>query len=93
MEQLRILEKICDNIFDSLESDTAIYIFFNSVNAAIYDTWYDKGTELEKNLAKRLVSLWKPELEAGIYAYSNNQGIGSALAHIWEKKYEFRHWN
>lgn len=64
MEQLRILEKICDNLFDSLESGTAMYIFA----AAIYDTWWDKGTELEKNLAKRLVSLWEPELEAGMCA-------------------------
>ena len=59
MEQLRILEKICDNIFDSLESGTAMYIFA----AAIYDTWWNKGTDLEKNLAKRLVNLWEGELE------------------------------
>ncbi len=85
-----------------------------------YDTWCDKGNELEKNLAKRLVSLWEPELEVQMVeayrktkydekrleqdeyykkwietsyiAYSNNQGICSALAHIWEKKYGFRHW-
>jgi hypothetical protein len=60
MEQLAILEKICDNICDSLDPGTAIYIFA----AAIYDTWTsDSSTELEKNLAKRLIALWKGELE------------------------------
>lgn len=62
MEQLAILEKICNNLLDSLERGTATYIFA----AAIYDTWWHKGTELEKNLAKRLVSLWEPELEVGM---------------------------
>jgi hypothetical protein len=60
MEQLAILEKICNNLFDSLECGTPIYIFAG----AIYDTWWYKGTDLERNLAKRLVSLWEPELEA-----------------------------
>jgi hypothetical protein len=59
MEQLAILEKICNNLFDSLDCGTATYIFA----AAIYDTWWHNGTELEKNLAKRLVSLWEGELE------------------------------
>lgn len=59
MEQLAILEKICDNLFDSLEYGTATYIFA----AAIYDTWWNNGTDLEKNLAKRLVSLWEGKLE------------------------------
>lgn len=58
MEQLAILEKIFNNLFDSLECGTATYIFA----AAIYDTWWS-GCELEKNLAKRLVSLWEGELE------------------------------
>ena len=62
MEQLAILEKICNNLFDSLECGTATYIFA----AAIYDTWWHNGTELEKNLAKRLVSLWEGELEVGM---------------------------
>ena len=60
MEQLAILEKICDNLSDSLEPGTTTYIFA----AAIYDTWTaDSSTQLESNLAKRLVSLWKAELE------------------------------
>ena len=58
MEQLAILEKICNNLLDSLERGTATYIFA----AAIYDTWWG-GCELEKNLAQRLVSLWEGELE------------------------------
>ena len=64
MEQLAIIEKICDNISDSLEPGTATYIFYDSVNAAIYDTWNtDSSTQLENNLAKRLFSVWKAELE------------------------------
>ena len=60
MEQLAIIEKICDNLFDSLEPGTAIYIFA----AAIYDNWASySSTQLENNLAKRLVTLWKAELE------------------------------
>lgn len=60
MEQLAIIEKICDNISDSLEPGTTTYIFA----AAIYDTWTtDSSTQLENNLAKRLVTLWKAELE------------------------------
>jgi hypothetical protein len=61
MEHLAILEKICDNIFDSMESGTPIYIF----SAAIYDTWYH-GTELEQNLAKRLVGIWMNELNGRV---------------------------
>ena len=60
MEQLAILEKICNNILDSMECGTATYIFA----AAIYDDWAsDSSTQLESNLAKRLVSLWEGELE------------------------------
>jgi hypothetical protein len=60
MEQLAILEKIYDNIFDSLEPGTTTYIFA----AAIYDTWAaDSSTQLENNLAKRIISLWKADLE------------------------------
>ncbi len=60
MEQLSIIEKICDNISDSLEPGTATYIFA----AAIYDTWIsDSSTQLENNPAKRLFSVWKAELE------------------------------
>jgi hypothetical protein len=60
MEQLSILEKICDNLSDSLEPGTAIYIFA----AAIYDDWTaDSSTQLENNLAKRLITVWKGELE------------------------------
>ncbi len=59
MEYLAILEKICDNLYASLEPGTAIYIFA----AAIYDTWSaPESTQLEKNLAKRLVNLWEAEL-------------------------------
>jgi hypothetical protein len=63
MEQLAILEKICDNIFDSLEPRTAIYIFA----AAIYDTWCTSNNKLENNLAKRLVNLWETELTNQMY--------------------------
>jgi 2-polyprenyl-3-methyl-5-hydroxy-6-metoxy-1,4-benzoquinol methylase len=60
MEHLVILEKIIDNISDSLEPGTAIYIF----SAAIYEAWSsDSSIQLEKNLAKRLVTVWKGELE------------------------------
>ncbi len=60
MEQLAILEKIIDNISDSLEPGTAIYIF----SAAIYEDWTaGSSTQLENNLAKRLITLWKAELE------------------------------
>jgi hypothetical protein len=71
MEHLAILEKICNNISDSLEPGTAMYVFA----AAIHDTWWsEKSTELEQNLAKRLVSLWKAELnEKLIQSYRNTQ--------------------
>ena len=60
MEHLAILEKIIDNISDSLEPGTAIYIFA----AAIYDDWIsNNSTQLESNLAKRLIKVWKGELE------------------------------
>jgi hypothetical protein len=60
MEQFTIVEKIINNISDSLEPGTAIYIFA----AAIYDDWSaDNSTQLENNLAKRLFSVWKAELE------------------------------
>lgn len=77
MEQLAILEKICDNVFDSLECGTSTYIF----GAAIYDTWVSYGsTQLEKNLAKRLVSLWKAELEERmIEAYRKTKHDGQRL--------------
>ena len=56
MEQLAIIEKICNNLFDSLEPGTASYIFA----AAIYDTWTaDNSTQLENNLAKRLIIIWR----------------------------------
>ncbi len=58
MEHLAILEKICDNISDSLERDTVIYIFAN----AIYNTWSTSDNKLEENLAKGLVSKWESEL-------------------------------
>ena len=56
MEQLAILEKICDNMSSSMVPGTAMYIF----TASIYDTW-SNGNELEKNLARRLVGLWEKE--------------------------------
>ncbi len=59
MEQLTILERICESTFDSLESGTSSYIFA----AAVYDTWYASDNKLEKNLAERLVSIWEEELE------------------------------
>jgi len=60
MEHLAILEKICDNISDSLEPGTAIYIFA----AAIYEDWTaNNSTQLENNLTKRLIKVWKAELE------------------------------
>ena len=60
MEQLAILEKICDNIFDSLEPGTVIYIFA----AAIWENWTsNNSTQLENNLAQRLIQVWKAELE------------------------------
>jgi hypothetical protein len=63
MEQLSILEKICDNITNSLEPGTAIYIF----TAAIYDSWWCNGNKLDENLAKRLISLWEVELTGKMY--------------------------
>jgi hypothetical protein len=60
MEQLAIIEKIIANISDSLEPGTAIYIFA----AAIYENWTaNNSTQLESNLAKRLIAVWKAELE------------------------------
>jgi hypothetical protein len=58
MEQLAILETIYNNLSASLEPGTPIYIFA----AAIYDTWWIKGSELEQNIAKRLINLWEKEL-------------------------------
>lgn len=74
MEHLAILQKINDNIYDTLEPRTSIYIFA----AAIYDTW-NNGVELEKNLANRLVEVWQEYLNETIdmkYAetkYLNNR--------------------
>lgn len=59
MEQLAILEKIFENLSDTIEPGTATYIFA----AAIYDTWCNSGNKLEENLAQRLVSTWEVELE------------------------------
>lgn len=60
MEQFAIVEKIIDNLSDSLEPGTAIYIFA----AAIWEDWIaDNSTQLESNLAKRLIQVWKGELE------------------------------
>lgn len=57
MEHFTILEKICNNLPNSLEPGTTIYIF----SAAIYDTW-SNGTELEQNIAKKLITLWQSHL-------------------------------
>lgn len=59
MEQLAVLDRIFDNIIDTMEPDTAIYMFA----AAIYDTWSSTGNDIEKNLAARLVHMWQCELE------------------------------
>jgi hypothetical protein len=77
MEHLAILEKICDNLFDSLEPTTPIYIFA----AAIYDTWWaPESTELEKNLAKRVVDLWEAELnQRMIEAYRSTKNDKNRL--------------
>ena len=59
MAHLDIVERICKSndwlYYDNEE--TAMYIY----TAAIYDTW-SVGTDLEKNLADRLVRLWSDEL-------------------------------
>ncbi len=57
MDHFSILQKICDNITDSLNPGTAAYIYA----AAIYDSWV-VGTDIEKNIANRLVELWHTEL-------------------------------
>ncbi len=60
MEHLPILERICNNISDSLEPGKAMYIFA----AAICDSWSDdKSTTLERNLVSKLIQTWKTELE------------------------------
>ena len=70
MAYLGILEKICDNLPDSLEPGTATYIYA----ASIYDTWCISDNKLEKNIAKRLVSLWQEELEVQMDdAYRNTK--------------------
>jgi hypothetical protein len=58
MNHLEVLEKIIDNLADSLEYGTATYIY----SAAIYDSW-SNGSDLEKNMAGRLVTMWIDELD------------------------------
>ena len=61
MEHLAIFEKIYDNLSNSLEPGTSIYIFSVIVTNSIYDNW-DKGPDFERALAKRLVRRWEGEL-------------------------------
>jgi hypothetical protein len=61
MEHLAIFEKIYDNLSNSLEPGTSIYIFSVIVTNSIYDNW-NTGTDFERALAKRLVSIWEGEL-------------------------------
>ncbi len=53
IEHLTILQKLHDSVHDILIHTTATHTYA----AAIYDTW-SQGTELEKNLANRLVDKW-----------------------------------
>lgn len=53
IEHLTILQKLHDSVHDILIHTTATHTYA----AAIYDTW-SQGTELEKNLANRLVDRW-----------------------------------
>ena len=61
MENLAIFEKIHDNLSNSLELGTSIYIFGVIVTNSIYDNW-NTCTDFERALAKRLVSIWEGEL-------------------------------
>lgn len=53
MEQLAIVEKICESGSDVRSIGYPMYMF----SAAIYDTWI-VGSELEKNLIERFVEDW-----------------------------------
>ena len=53
MEQLAIVEKICESGSDVRNPSSPMYMF----SAAIYDTWI-VGSELEKNLIERFVEDW-----------------------------------
>ena len=61
MEHLAIFEKIRDNLFDTLEPGKSIYVFAVIFTTAIYDNW-NNVTELERNIANKLRSIWEGEL-------------------------------
>lgn len=59
-DHLSIVQKICESdswINNSDPCDVAMYIY----SSAIYETWIE-GSELEKNLANKLVKKWIDEI-------------------------------
>ncbi len=52
-DHFSVLQKICENITDSIKPGTAAYIYA----AAVYDSWV-VGSDLEKNIVNRLVEQW-----------------------------------
>ena len=59
MDHFEIVEKLHEQTWDIIH-DTRSSSYM--ISAAIYDTW-SVGTELEKNLASRLVQSWSDVLE------------------------------
>jgi len=73
MEHLAIFEKIRDNLFDTLEPGKSIYVFAVIFTTAIYDNW-NNVTELERNIANKLRSIWEGELARRMdAAYENTR--------------------
>lgn len=59
MEALKIIDEIIERFTDTMDIETSMYTY----SAAIYDVWSTTGSELEKNLATRLVNNWVGRLD------------------------------